>query len=143
MALGAMALSLSGCLTARGQSIEDRFPLRRTFQPEKLRRLNPDQTHRFEEFERSGEQSVCLLQLAPDATLTKRYHVEHDLTLFVARGSAIVKVEETRYSVSAGSAVLLPRLTAYTVMPHESGGDFVALLLFSPPFDGEDVALEK
>ncbi|NIM33370.1 MAG: hypothetical protein GTN60_18830, partial [Pseudomonas stutzeri] len=52
--------------------------------------------------------------------LSKRFHKEHDLTLLVASGSAIVIVEETRYFVTPGSAVILPRYTAYSILPHRS-----------------------
>jgi mannose-6-phosphate isomerase-like protein (cupin superfamily) len=132
---------LSGCLTKRQEAQLADFPRNRVFQPEAAPPLPEGKDHYFAEFDRGGSQSICLLRLAPDAALRKRYHAEHDLTLFVVSGSAIVEVEETRYFVTPGCSVLLPRLTAYAIMPNKSEKDFVAQMAFSPPLDKE--AAEK
>jgi len=39
--------------------------------------------------------------------------------------------------------VVLPRMTAYAIIPNRSDRDFVALMVFSPPFDGTDAVLTK
>ncbi len=140
------ALLPAGCLTRRQEARLTRQPTNRVFQPGQVEPLRPGETHAFGEFDRGGTQNLCVLRLAPDAALKKRYHKAHDLTLFVVAGSAIVMVEETRYFVEPGAAVVLPRYTAYQVMPHESEEDFVGLLVYSPPLDekgaAEDTFLE-
>ncbi len=136
-----MGLLTGGCLTERQRSQMLRQPTNRVFEPEEVAPLGPEQTHRFGEFDAGGSQNACLLQLNSRAKLSKRFHKEHDLTLLVASGSAIVIVEETRYFVTPGSAVILPRYTAYSILPHRSEGDFAALMVFSPPYEGEDVVL--
>jgi mannose-6-phosphate isomerase-like protein (cupin superfamily) len=142
LAIVAGAFLLSGCLSAREQAKLAEFPRNRVFQPESIGELPRGKDHGFGEMNRSGAQSLCLLMLAPDAMLKKRYHAEHDLTVFVVSGSAIVQVEETRYSVNPGAAVFLPRMTAYAVMPHESEKGFTAIMVFSPAFDEKDTILE-
>ena len=145
--LVAGAMALTGCLTARQQAQMAAPPTNRVFQPESVAALPPDRDHYFGEFDRSGTQSICLLMLTPDAALTTRYHADHDLTLFVVSGSAIVQVEETRYFVGPGSAVLLPRLTAYSIVPKEmenaAAKGLTALMVFSPPFNEKDTKLEE
>jgi len=135
-------LVMCGCLSEREQAVLSQFPRNRVFLPASVPELPAEKTDYLGEFDRSGTQDICLLVLAPEAALSRRYHAEHDMVLFVVAGSAVVKVEETRYFVEPGAAVLLPRLTAYAVTPHGSQEDFVALMVFTPPFDGEDTVLE-
>lgn len=138
-----MLLLSCGCLTPRQEARLDRFPHNRVFLPDSAPKLPEGQAHRFYEFDAGEGQSICLLQLAPDAARQKRYHAYHDMTLFVVAGTAVVQVEGTRYFVTPGSAVLLPRLTAYAILPHRAEEPFQALLVYSPPFDGTDTVLEK
>ena len=142
-ALMIFAMPLGGCLTPRQQARVDAFPRNRVFTPEDVVPLGADVSAFLGEYDSGGGQNLCILQLAPGARLGKRYHARHDLTLMVVSGKGIVEVEETRYAVGPGTAVLLPRLTAYAVLPNQSEGEFVALLVYSPAFDGEDVVLEK
>ena len=141
--LALAALALGGCLTPRQEAQLDVFPRNRTFTAEQVVPLGVERTAFLGEYDNGGGQSICILQLAPDAVLTKRYHTGSDLTLFVVSGRGIVQVEQTRYRVEPGSAVLLPRLTAYAVLPHGSDEEFVALLVYSPPFAGYDVVVEE
>lgn len=139
----AFGLLLSGCLTHRQEALLSQRPQNRVFEPGRsVAALAEGELFSFGEYDRGGAQSVCVLKLAPDAVLTKRYHARHDMTLFVVSGTAIVMVEETRYLVTPGSAVLLPRLTAYAIMPHDTEQELTALLIYSPPFDAEDTILE-
>lgn len=142
LALLAATLLLTGCVTPRMVAQERQFPRNRAFVPGKLEELESGEAYSFAEFDAGGSQGIYVLRLRPDAALRKRYHREHDMTMFVVSGKAIVVVEETRYFVTPGSAVLLPKLTAYTVKPHETDEEFVALLVFSPPYDGMDTVLE-
>jgi mannose-6-phosphate isomerase-like protein (cupin superfamily) len=130
-----------GCMTPRMEAKLDRFPHNRVFRAGELRDIG-EGGYVFGEYDSGGEQSLCLLQLAPDTKLAKRYHAGRDMTLFVVEGSAIVQVEETRYFVNPGDAVLLPRYTAYAILPHRTEKPFTALMVFSPPYDKADVTLE-
>ena len=137
------AVCATACVSERHVALERGFPRKRIFRPEELSRLAPDQSYFFAEHDRGGSQSLCVLQLAPGATVKKQYHAEHDLTLSVVSGEAIVWVEKTRYLVGPGSALLLPRLTAYSILPQDDSEEFVALMVFSPGFDEKDVVLEE
>lgn len=141
--LASVSLALGGCLTPRQEAQLDVFPRNRTFQPGEVVPLGAERTAFLGEYDNGGGQNICILQLAPGARLEKRYHTGSDLTLFVVRGRGIVLVETTRYRVEPGSAVLLPHLTAYAVLPDGSEEEFVALLIYSPPFDGFDVVVEE
>jgi mannose-6-phosphate isomerase-like protein (cupin superfamily) len=144
VALALAVLTLAGCMTERQQALADRAPRNRVFSPQSdLAPLGDGATHSFQVFDQGGTQTVCLLQLARGTKLAKRYHEAHDLTLCVLRGHAVVVVEETRYAVQAGSAVVLPRMTAYRIMPHEGAEDFAALAVYAPAFDGTDTVLEE
>ena len=92
----------------------------------------------FGELQRSDTQSLLAFVLAKDAVLETGYHKEHDLTMLCVRGNAIVEVEGERHLVRPPASVFIPRLHAYKILPHETEVDFVALLVFSPPFDGKD-----
>jgi mannose-6-phosphate isomerase-like protein (cupin superfamily) len=137
------SLVLGGCLTPRQQAQLDVFPRNRVFQPGSISPLGPEQTSHLGEYDNGGGQNICLLQLAAGARLQKRYHSASDVTLVVVRGRGVVEVETTRYRVEPGSAVLLPHLTAYAVLPDAGDEEFDALLICSPPFDGSDVLVEK
>ncbi|MFW6188888.1 MAG: cupin domain-containing protein [Planctomycetota bacterium] len=139
-ALLIVALATSGCLTRRQKALVERRPRNRVFRPDEVS-LAKTENHTFEQFDHGGSQDLVVLQLAPDARLRKRYHAEHDLTLFIARGSAIVQVEETRYFVRPGGAVILPRYTAYSVTPHRTEKTVKVVMVFSPPYDPDDVEL--
>ncbi len=139
----AVLVFATGCLTRRQQAVLNQRPRNLVFDPgESVAELPAGQLSAFAEYERTRGQNVCVLQLAPNGMLSERYHAGHDLTLFVVAGKAIVVVEKMRHFVGPGSAVVIPRFTAYTVMPHESDEEFRALLIYSPPFEGEDAFLE-
>jgi len=102
-------------------------------------RLQEGENSWFGEWEDTGTQSIYVLLLAPNAQLGSRYHGAHDLTLVCLAGSAIVEVEQERTFLEPPACVSVPRLTAYRIIPHRSNGDFAALAIFSPRFDGRDV----
>ena len=136
--------SLTGCLTARQQAVQIAQPTNRVFDPATADlTLPPGKAYSLAEWDRSGAQDMMLLLLAPNAKLEKRYHKGHDLTLVIVRGTAIVTVEDTPYFVGPGSAMFLPRLTAYAVTPQKAQEgaqptEVAALLVFTPPYDPED-----
>jgi len=134
---------LTGCLTRRQRELVFRQPTNRVIGPELVEPLAPGESQASYVYNQSDAQNICMLQLAPGARLARRYHKAHDLTLVVISGSAVVVVEDTRYSVEAGSAVFLPRYTAYAVLPHETEEGFAALAIYSPPWEGKDVVLAR
>ena len=142
VSVAAALLLAGGCLTARQKAQLFRQPTNRMFEVGRLAPLGPEETHRLSVYDQAGGQNACVLQLARDAMLKKRYHKEHDATLIAVSGSAIVVVEETRYFLTPGAGIFLPRYTAYSILPHEAEGEFVALMVYSPPFEGKDVVLE-
>jgi mannose-6-phosphate isomerase-like protein (cupin superfamily) len=135
---------VTGCLTARQRAVQMAQPTNRVFDPATADLTLPaGKAYSLSEWDRSGAQDMMLLLLAPNAKLEKRYHKEHDLTLLIVRGTAIVTVEDTPYFVGPGSAVFLPRLTAYALTPQkaEDGAqptEVAAMLVFTPPYDPED-----
>ncbi len=138
--VAAFVVLLSGCMTERQKARLLRRPRNVVFKPADAVPLAEGETHAFYEYDRGGSQSLFVLQLAAHARLKKRYHEAHDLVLTVARGSAIVQVEDTRCTADAGAAVVLPRYTAYSVLP-TGGEELLAVLTYSPAFDGDDVVV--
>jgi len=137
--------ALTGCLTARQKALLWQQPSNRVLDPAKVdMKLPAGKSYSLAEYDRCGTQDMMLLLLAPNARLEKRYHKDHDLTLVIMRGTAIVTVEDMRYFVGPGSAVFLPRLTAYALEPQKpkdgaAPSEVAALLVFTPPYDAEDV----
>jgi mannose-6-phosphate isomerase-like protein (cupin superfamily) len=137
--------SLTGCLTERQRALLNEQPANRVIDAAALdMKLPAGKAYSLSEYDRSGTQDMLLLLLAPDARLEKRYHRSEDLTLVIMRGTAIVTVEDTRYFVTPGSAVFLPRMTAYAVEPQKPKDGSVptaiaALLIYTPSYDPEDV----
>ena len=95
------------------------------------------------QWNRSDTQGVCVLRLAAGAILEKRYHKLHDLTVFCASGNAVVEIEGQRYIIEPRDCVFIPRLQAYRILTSQGEDDFVAWLVYSPPFDGQDSELVK
>jgi len=94
-------------------------------------------------WDRTDSQSLHILKVAKGADLERRYHETHDLVLLCIAGKAIVEVEGERYFLEPPAAAVIPRLYAYRVLPNDAGNEFVAVAVYSPAFDGEDVVLTK
>jgi mannose-6-phosphate isomerase-like protein (cupin superfamily) len=140
----AMCLLATGCLTARQQAMEARSPQNSVFLPgSTILPLAEGQPSAFAEINRTKGQNVCLLRLAANAKLTRRYHADHDLVLVCSAGSGVVMLEEVRQVVVPGSVVIIPRMTAYTIIPGQEQPVFTAVLIYAPPFDGQDTYLEE
>ncbi len=142
-----LAFLTQGCRTRREIVLEQTDMTNMSFEyarmPEGLR-LDEDEDASFVLWNKTAHQSHHVLQLAAEAALKERFHRRHDMTLHGVSGRAIVSVEGTRHILDPGTAVFVPRMHAYTVIPHESPGNLVALMVYSPPFDGrETLVLEK
>ena len=133
---------LSGCRTAREKARQERRPENTVYEvPDQIPDLPEGQDATFSLWNQTEAQSVHLLQLSAEAALEKRYHAEHDVTILCLSGNAIVEVEGERHFVQPPAAVVIRRLWSYRIISHRSEEDFVALLIYSPPFEGEDAVL--
>ncbi len=64
-------------------------------------------------------------------------HKGHDGTVVLLRGRGYMMMEKRRIEFHAGDTVFIPRAAPhYFVNTHDSAS--VALVIFSPPFDGKD-----
>ena len=52
-----------------------------------------------------------------------------------------MEVEGERHFLQPPAAVLIPRLYAYKIIPNDAEKEFVALAVYSPPFNGKDYRL--
>ena len=148
VAVLACAVLLCGC--AGGRPTVHRIPYNDYIRPaEVLAAMADSGAGPMAEIAGSAAQNVCMMNLGKDFEFAPRHHVRADVTLVAVRGTAIVKVEERRYSVGPGEAVFVPHGTRYAVLPHgPAGGDgdppgFAALLISSPPYDPGDIVLEE
>lgn len=141
--------ALVGCVSPREIALQQRQPQKQHYERTELLARPADvpgagsEDTVLVELAATPGQNVCLLNLAPGAALGRRYHRKTDLTLVGVTGSAIVRVEETRYVLRPGAVIVLKRMTAYAVMAVEDGDEFAALAIFSPPYDPGDVKLLK
>jgi quercetin dioxygenase-like cupin family protein len=68
---------------------------------------------------------------------TPHVHRSHDLTVFVVRGEGPMFIDKQERYLRAGDAVFIPRGTVHH-FTNTSPRPAVALVVFSPPFDGKD-----
>jgi len=129
----------AGCRTRREVVLERTRVSNMTFERDLMTddlRLDEMESASFVLLNKTRHQSQHLLQLAPDAELKERYHRAHDMTIFGVSGQAIVEVEGKRHIMQPGDAVFIPRMFNYSVTAHESPGNVIAVMVYSPPFDG-------
>ena len=81
--------------------------------------------------------SMHLVQVRENGELRPHYHKRHDEVLYVKKGSGIVTLDGTRYMVKPGSILQVPAKTVHKFL-NTGGEPFVAVSIFSPPFDGRD-----
>ncbi len=143
LAAATAVLCVAGCVSPRDVAAEQGYPKKRLLRPADVPPLSPGESHYFAEIDRAGGQSLCVLRLAPAAIVKKQYHKRQDLTLTIIRGSVIVEVEETRYLVGPAESVLLPKLTAYSILPRDGSPEVLATMVFSPNFDSADMVVEE
>lgn len=81
--------------------------------------------------------SMYLIQIRENGEMHPHYHKRHDEVLYVKKGSGIATLSGSRYLVKPGSILQIPSKTAHKFL---NTGDetFVAVSIFSPPFDGRD-----
>ncbi len=81
--------------------------------------------------------SMHVLQLRENTEYSSHYHKRHDEVIYVKKGNAIAILDGTRYMVKSGSILQIPSKTVHKFV---NTGDeaFMAISIFSPPFDGRD-----
>jgi quercetin dioxygenase-like cupin family protein len=81
--------------------------------------------------------SMHLIQICENGVLDPHYHRRHDKVIYVEKGTSIATVDGSRYLVKPGSILQIPSRTVHAL--HNTGDEtFVAVAIFSPPFDGRD-----
>lgn len=81
--------------------------------------------------------SMHLVQVRKNGELYPHYHKRHDEVVYVKKGSGIATLDGSRYLIKPGSILQIPSRTVHKFL---NTGDelFVAVSIFSPPFDGRD-----
>ncbi len=86
--------------------------------------------------------SMHLLQIRENGELKPQYHKRHDEVIYVKKGSGIATLDGTRYMIKPGSMLQIPSKTVHKIL-NTGGEKFVAVSIFSPPFDGRDEKMIK
>ncbi len=81
--------------------------------------------------------SMHLVQVRQNGELRPHYHKRHDEVVYVKKGSGIATLDGTRYMVKPGSILQIPAKTVHKFL-NTGAEPFVAVSIFSPPFDGRD-----
>jgi len=68
---------------------------------------------------------------------TPHVHKNHDLTVMVVRGKGYLMLDQKRIALAEGDVLYVPRATVHHFVNADATRS-VALVIFSPPFDGED-----
>jgi quercetin dioxygenase-like cupin family protein len=132
-----LLVSLSGCVslwvrTTTGQEL---------ILPDDLIRwlsthpLAPDENIRIDELKRTEEFSTHLVQIRDQESL--HVHQRHDLKAILHSGYGVLQVGSQQRALSPGETIAIPRGTPHAFVNH-SPKPAVAMVMFSPPFDGQD-----
>lgn len=81
--------------------------------------------------------SMHLIQVRENGELHPHYHKRHDEVIYVKKGSGIATLDGTRYMIKPGSILQIPGKTVHKFV-NTGGEPFMAVSIFSPPFDGRD-----
>ena len=81
--------------------------------------------------------SMHLIQVRENGEFHPHYHKRHDEVIYVKKGSGIATLDGTRYLVNSGSILQIPSKTVHKFV-NTGGEPFIAVSIFSPPFDGRD-----
>jgi quercetin dioxygenase-like cupin family protein len=82
--------------------------------------------------------SIYLFQIRENAEMDAHYHKSHDVIMYIKKGSGILELDGSRYSVKEGMMVVIPRLSVHKFTNTGEETNIVASI-FSPPFDGNDI----
>lgn len=151
-----IAVTLAGCTTVKYYPVNfveslkhpTRFP--ESFSSnvqnvEELAEKNPlgeDEMMKIIDVAENKNSSMHLIQIRENGELKPQYHKRHDEVIYVKKGSGIATLDGTRYLIKPGSMLQIPSRTVHKFL-NTGGEKFVAVSIFSPPFDGRDEIMIK
>lgn len=98
--------------------------------------LPPGENIRPSEIDRGESASVHLVQIRDREK--PHVHTRYDLTVTLLEGRGSLWLAEEKLPMRAGDVAFIPRGTRHFFV-NEGGDTAVAVVVFSPPFDGPDV----
>ncbi|BBO17863.1 cupin domain-containing protein [Candidatus Brocadia pituitae] len=99
--------------------------------------LGEDEEVKITEVGKNKNSSMHLIQVRENGEFHPHYHKRHDEVIYVKKGSGIATLDGTRYLVKSGSILQIPSKTIHKFI-NTGGEPFMAVSIFSPPFDGRD-----
>jgi len=99
--------------------------------------LGEDEEVKITDVGENKNSSMHLVQVRENGELRPHYHKRHDEVVYVKKGSGIATLDGTRYMAKPGSILQVPAKTVHKFL-NTGGEPFVAVSIFSPPFDGRD-----
>ncbi|MDR4508070.1 MAG: SHOCT domain-containing protein [Candidatus Brocadiaceae bacterium] len=99
--------------------------------------LGEDEEVKVTDVGENKNSSMHLIQVNKNSELPLHYHKRHDVVIYVKKGSGIAMLDGTRYMIKPGSMLQIPGKTVHKIL-NTGGETFVAISIFSPPFDGRD-----
>ena len=69
-------------------------------------------------------------------------HANHDLTVFIYRGHGVMQVDSNQFPIATGDILFIPRGVPHA-FTNKSGSPAVAIVAFTPAFDGKDTVPVK
>jgi mannose-6-phosphate isomerase-like protein (cupin superfamily) len=97
--------------------------------------LQPDQNIKMIDLGRGPAASHHVIQIRHREA--PHMHKAHDGTVLVTRGRGYLVMEKRRITLTAGDVVYIPRGVPHYYVNTDLGPT-VALVIFTPPFDGKD-----
>ena len=147
-----IASALVGCSTANYyppnfvESLKHptKFPEVFTFNVQNIEEIvekNPlgeNEEVKITDFGENKNSSMHLIQVRANGEIQPHYHKRHDKVIYVKKGTGIATLDDTRYVVKPGSMLQVPLKTVFKFL-NTGNETFVAVSVFSPPFDGKDI----
>ena len=146
-----IALTLVGCSTANYyppnfvESLKHptKFPEVFTFNVQNIEEViekNPlgeNEEVKITDVGENKNSSMHLIHVRANGEIHPHYHKRHDEVIYVKKGSGIATLDDTRYVIKPGSMLQVPLKTVHRFL-NTGNETFVAVSIFSPPFDGRD-----
>ena len=100
--------------------------------------LGENEEVKITDFGENKNSSMHLIQDRANGEIQPHYHKRHDKVIYVKKGTGIATLDDTRYVVKPGSMLQVPLKTVFKFL-NTGNETFVAVSVFSPPFDGKDI----
>lgn len=151
LSVSLLVLVFSGCTTVKyypGNFVESlqhptKFPVVFSADVQNIEEIankNPlgeDEDVKITDVGENKNSSMHLIQVRENGELRPHYHKRHDEVIYVKKGSGIATLDGTRYLIKPGSILQVPSKTVHKFL-NTGGEQFMAVSIFSPPFDGRD-----